>query len=450
MCMKKNFILFIAILSLGFFMMSCEGPIGPAGPAGADGKDGKDGKDGVDAALTCAQCHNPTNAMAIASQYELSKHSYGEAAFEEAGNTACAPCHAHEGFKYVIQNNIPATFTLNASTGKYSNNYAATASTSYGAIKCETCHLSLHTTYGTADYAFATKAPVPLTMWGGAKTVNLPADGGKSHLCVKCHQPRPFTTSSSLSDGNVVDYASLVTNPNGIYFDTEVGNAAPNKHLPSYRFHVHYGVVGAVYGGVGGVEFTGTESYASSYHTANASCQDCHTAPMTGRAGGHTFKVRNGEGALSSSTSWNFNGCNTTDCHGAVKISATNTTYWVNPRNDIKTLLNTLATKINAIGGGQNILHSDSDGETNLWAGMTTGNFDGYLDIYDASANPNGYWRNPSNTTAANLAKPKFPTLTNAQAGALINFQFALREYSLGIHNYKYVKALLTNTIAKL
>jgi hypothetical protein len=45
------------------------------------------------------------------------------------------------------------------------------------------------------------------------------------------------------------------------------------------------------------------------------------------------------------------------------------------------------------------------------------------------------------------MAKPKFPKLLMVQTGAIINFQFCLREYSLGIHNTKYVKALSVNTV---
>jgi len=443
--MKKSnivFSFFSLLLMAGFLlMMSCtkEGPMGPQGPAGKDGTNGKDGKDGKDAAITCGECHNPTGVSDIAQQFTLSKHHYGEAAFEEAGNTTCSPCHVSEAFKYMVKNNIPAIYELNTTTNKYVNKYVSTASTSYGEITCNTCHSSIHSTYGTADYAFTTTAPVPMIMWGGSKTIDLKADGGKSNLCVKCHQPRPFVTSTTLSDGNVADYANLVAKPTELYYDSSKGNAAPNKHLPSYRFHVHYGVVGAVVAGIGGVEFTGTLAYTNSFHTANASCQDCHMGTMNGRAGGHTFTAKG-----------NFNGCNTTDCHGTGTVTSTNATYWTTPRADIVALLNQLATKINAIGGGQNILHSDASTESNLWAGTTTGNFDGYLDIYDASANPSGYWRNPGNTSGANMAKPKFPSLTNAQAGAIINFQFALREFSRGIHNYKYIKALLTNSIAML
>ena len=95
-----------------------------------------------------------------------------------------------------------------------------------------------------------------MTMWGGTKTINLPADGGKSNLCVKCHQPRPFT---SAIDGSVQDYVAIAANPTGIMYDGNPSGTT-NKIKPSYRTHTHYGTVGAIYAGMGGVEFAGTEN----------------------------------------------------------------------------------------------------------------------------------------------------------------------------------------------
>lgn len=450
--MKNLLRLFTILFAAAFLFSACEGPMGPAG---ADGDDGTDGKDANE---TCKLCHNSTVNELKSVQFQLSKHSYGEAAFEEAGNATCAPCHASEGFKYVCKNNIPSTFALNSATGKYSNNYVATSSTAYGDISCFTCHSNLHKDYTATEFLpLTTTAPVAMTMWKGAKTITLAQNGGVSHLCAKCHQPRPMTTSSSLSNGDVVDYAGLVSNPDATYYDNTVGNAAPNKHIPSYRMHVHYGTVSAVFAGVGGIEFPGSVPYANSPHTTAASCTDCHMAAMSGRAGEHTFKVRNGEGALTSSTSWNFNGCNVSGCHSANPISSSSTTTWTTPRTEIKDLLNALATKLNAIGAGTNILHSETDGEANLWAGLTTGNFDGYLNIYDPSSNSTGVWKNPGSTSSytqaqkdTNNSLPTFPSLKNVHIGAMINFQFVLREYSLGIHNYKYAKALLQNSIEAL
>ena len=374
--MKSLLKLGSAIFAAAMLFSACEGPMGPAG---ADGDDGKDGKDANE---TCKLCHNPTVVDQKVVEFSFSKHKYGEAAFEEAGNTGCSPCHESEAFKYVCKNNVPATFTLNTTTGKYSNDYAATTSIAYGILSCFTCHSSLHSTYtGTEFFPLTNTAAIPMTMWKGTKTINLTQDGGKGNLCAKCHQPRPLTTSTTLSNGDVVDYASLATSPDATFYDAAVGNAAPNKVLPSYRMHVHYGTVGAVFAGKGGVEFTGSLTYESSAHTTAASCPDCHMAPITGRAGGHTFVVKG-----------NFNGCNVTGCH-STPITSASTTFWKTPRAEIQNLLNTLATKINSVGAGTPILHSDPDAESNLWIGLTTGNYEGYLNVYDPSTNPAGAGR---------------------------------------------------------
>lgn len=424
------------VLAIAVIGTSCvkEGPPGPSGETGGDANE------------TCKQCHNPTVVDQKVTEFKFSKHHYGEAAFEEGGNASCAPCHEQEGFKNVVKNNTSTVFVLNTTTGKYSNPYVAATNLAYGELSCFTCHSSLHTTYTYADFnPFTTTAAVPMTMWSGAKTINLTQDGGKSNLCIKCHQPRPFTNSNG--DGNVLDYNALKASPTAIFFDPNA--TTTNKLKPGYRTHTHYGTVGAIYAGMGGVEFTGPMGYANAQHTTKASCSDCHMAPITGRAGGHTFVAKG-----------NFNGCNTTDCHGATPVSATSAKYWTNPRAAIKTLLNDLAAKLKV--NGVEILNRNPNAETNLWAGLTTNNYDGYLNIYDPITNPTGSVDNPgifqnpspsSSWTQAqkdfNTALPKI-TLTNAQMGALINFQLCLREYSLGIHNLDYTKALLTNSIAIL
>lgn len=438
--------LFLTLLTAGMliagnlFITGCVKE-GPAGKDGLNGADGADGADGLDGTATCMTCHSPDGIELAATQYELSKHSYGEAAFEEAGSTTCGPCHLSEAFKYVCLNNTPSTFTLNSTTNKYVNDYFVAPTAAYGEITCGTCHSSLHTTYGEGDLALTTVAPVSMTMWAGTKTINLTADGGRSNLCVKCHQPRPFTASAG--DGNVLDYVGLATNPTASFYNPD---GTGNKLRPGYRTHTHYGTAGAVFAGIGGVEFGGL-AYENSAHTALASCQDCHMATMQGKAGGHTFFAKG-----------NFNGCNSDGCH--TEASATSDGLWVNPRAEIKTLLDNLAAALTV--NGVEIMNRNPDAEHNLWAANTTNKYDGYLNIYDPINNPDGPTNNPtvlqnpspSNSwTQAqkdyNLTLPKV-YLTNAQMGAIINFQLCLRDYSLGIHNYKYTKALLTNSITVL
>jgi len=426
-------------VAANLFMASCT----KEGPAGKDGLNGADGKDGADGTAGCIECHAPDVVEIAATQFELSKHSWGEAAFEEAGNAGCGPCHLSEAFKYVVENNVSSEFTLNTSTNKYVNGYSASTSTAYGEITCSTCHSSLHSTYSTGDLALTTVAPVSMTMWGGAKTIDCPADGGRSNLCIKCHQPRPFTASAA--DGNVLDYNAIAANPTAVFYDAA---QTGNKLKPAYRTHTHYGTAGAVYAGMGGVEFAGTASYTNSAHTALASCQDCHMAPMKGAAGGHSFVAKG-----------NFNGCNGDGCHTDLNASSDN--FWVNPRADIKSLLEQLGAALNV--GGVDIMNRQPDSEANLWVSLTSNKYDGYLNIYDPINNPNcvannptGVFQNPSPSNSwtqdqkdFNLTLPKI-TLTNAQMGSIINFQMCLRDYSLGIHNYKYTKALLTNSLAAL
>ena len=441
--MKNLIKLFSFTLATGLLLSSCEGPMGPAGEDGLAGLDGKDGKDANE---TCKLCHNPTVVDAVAVQFELSKHSYGEAAFGEAGSTGCAPCHESEGFKYVVKNNTPVAFVNNG--GVYSNPYASSASTSFGAIGCFTCHSSLHTTFAGTDFSPLTStAAIPMTMWGGAKTIDLTQKGGSSNLCAKCHQPRPFTRSNT-TDKNILDYANLIANPTAVFYDVAQANSL-NVLKPSYRTHTHYGTVGAIFAGKGGIEF-GT-GYSNSQHTTVAACQDCHMAPMTGAAGGHTFNSKG-----------NFNGCNVTGCHSAAPITATTTSkYWKQTRDAVKAQLNALAAKLTI--GGVDILNRNGDAESNLWIGLTTNNYDGYLNIYDPITNPSCQTYNPSSfqfigtppatwtaeQIAYNATLPKV-TLTNAQMGAIINFQLCLREYSLGIHNTAYSTTLLANSIAVL
>jgi len=451
---------FLKVILFGFvcalIATSCvkEGPQGEPGVDGKDGAAGAAGKDGKDANETCIICHTPNVVDRIAVEFQLSKHEFGLAAEEEAGNAGCAPCHAQEGFIYVVENNIPSTY-VKGSNGRYSSQYSATNATAYGKLLCGTCHSSIHKTYASSDLpALTTTKAVSMTMWAGAKTINIAADNGVSNLCVKCHQPRPRSQPSTSPDGNVVDYAAVAANPKGIAFDAANPNAPTNIDRPSYRMHLHYGTVGAVYAGIGGIEFAGSKTYTSSAHASVASCKDCHMGKMAGSgslvAGGHSFKAKG-----------NFTTCNQTGCHSS-PIDGSNSTFWTTPRTNAQKLLNDLAAKLTV--NGVEILNQSDDTEANLWYSLTTKHYDGYLNVYDPALNPGGAgsanetgpFQNAFPSSAWTQAQKDFNktlpvlSLTNAQYGAILNFQICLREYSLGIHNTKYTEALLTNSIAVL
>jgi hypothetical protein len=396
--MKRSLKLFSILVMTGMMVISCEGPEGQMGPEGPEGAKGEPGT-----TVACTECHNPDVVEAKAIEYEHSLHFSG-VAYDEGTRAGCAPCHSDQGFRYVVKNNTPATFVPDpANAGKYLNNYVVNASTASlpGPISCFTCHSALHSTYSGEDFSpLTTIAAVPMTMWGGSKTINFAM--GKGNLCAKCHQPRPITASS----GNVIDYSLLVSDPATKYTLSSI----------SYRTGIHYGAQGAVAAGVGGIQF-GT-GYTNSAHTNNLSCASCHMSAPSGLSGGHSF-----------SAAGLFTGCNVTGCHST--MSATSPTY-TNAVNNITNLLSDLATKINAIGAGHDILQKDSVDDQ----------YHGYIDIYDSGSNPTGYWKNPSQGNVA------FPPITNAQFGAILNYQLVFRDASKGVHNYLYSKKLLENTLA--
>jgi hypothetical protein len=147
-------------------------------------------------------------------------------------------------------------------------------------------------------------------------------------------------------------------------------------------------------------------------------------------------------------------------CHLANPISSTTSSkYWLQTRNGVKAQLDQLAAKLQE--GGIDILNRMGDPTGNLWLGLTTNNYDGNLNIYDPVNNPEGPTFNTTmfqNTSTSgftsaqitfNSSLPKL-TLTNAQMGAIINFQLCLRDFSLGIHNAAYTTTLLANSIAVL
>ncbi|NMC38852.1 MAG: hypothetical protein GYA41_11060 [Bacteroidales bacterium] len=408
--MKNLLRLFMILFAAAFLFSACEGPMGPAG---ADGNDGTDGKDANE---TCKLCHNSDGVIATANEYKHSMHFMGEA-YEEGTRNYCAPCHSNQGFLDVVKNNTPATITVNPSDPtKFINNYVVSASALAfpGAIGCFTCHSSLHTNYAATEFLPLTStAAVPMTMWGGSKSINFTKTS--ANLCAKCHQPRPITASS----GALIDYSKLISEPTANYTLSSI----------SFRTGVHYGTQAAMASGTGGIEFG--NGYENSAHKNGASCSACHMAAPSGFTGGHSFVAAG-----------NFNGCNATGCH--TSMSASNAAL-TGVMEDIDLKLAELGSELDLIAT-PSILQKDP----------VTGEFTGYFDIYDPGSNASGKYKSPSTngyTTDQrnyNNTLPSLPPITNAQFGAFINFALVLRDGSHGVHNYPYIKKLLENTLAAI
>jgi len=98
------------------FLASCtkEGPQGPQGVAGPAGKDGTNGKDANE---TCKLCHAKAVVDAIAVEFELSKHNWGEASFEEPVTQAVVPATSTKPSCMLLTTMSPANLPSRAGNG---------------------------------------------------------------------------------------------------------------------------------------------------------------------------------------------------------------------------------------------------------------------------------------------------------------------------------------------
>ncbi len=170
-------------------------------------------------------------------------------------------------------------------------------------------------------------------------------------------------------------------------------------NITSSRYGPHHGPQGLMLPGLTGYEVPGPMPYENSAHTlllANAganACVACHMAGNNGTgAGGHTFNVVNESGAI------NFAACSA--CH-------------------------TVAADLNALV---------DDRQAQIEAKM-------------AELRQLLIDRGLLNETT-DLAIPG--SFEGHEAGALYNYRFVQEDQSLGVHNFKYAMALLTNAIAAL
>ena len=165
------------------------------------------------------------------------------------------------------------------------------------------------------------------------------------------------------------------------------------------RYGPHYGAQGMMFTGSGAYKLG--SDYTNSAHTnlISEGCITCHMATAQGvQSGGHTFNVSNESGAINTA------GC--VQCH---TNSGELTTMVDNTQNDIAALLAELETKLIDKG----IL-------------------------------------NPNDLPYANASSSNPLVLTADELGALYNYQYVREDQSLGIHNYKFAKKLLENSIAAL
>ena len=166
-------------------------------------------------------------------------------------------------------------------------------------------------------------------------------------------------------------------------------------NITSSYWGTHYGVESIMLNGSDGVEFPGSLPYESTNHKAVASCGTCHMAAGHGtETGGHTFRPMSEAGVP------NVTGC--LACHPGI------TNFDV---NGVQTHIHELFLEL----------------EHKLMEHK----------LIDAT-----FHAIPWNNAAGTGAK-----WTTEQAGAVFNFLLIEYDASYGVHNHKYAKALLVNTL---
>jgi len=244
----------------------------------------------------------------------------------------------------------------------------------------------LHKTMEATDYALRMSDPVKL-VYDETTTIDFSnSENSNSNLCATCHQA--LSTDPLIADPDLTEYT-----------------------LKSYS-GFHHGPQANVLAGTGFVEFEGSVSYpevGSENHLSQASCTGCHMAEFNKVEGVGSYgqPVEVGQGGHSYIPS--LKACN--DCHTGADLSASDHFDYGGVRTDIQDRLDALRERL--IELGTIVVTVDDDGK-NVYSAYTEG---------------------------------PVPILN---ARAYFNWHGIDEDRSTGVHNLKYVRAILINTLAVL
>ncbi|MBL7113852.1 MAG: hypothetical protein ISS19_18080 [Bacteroidales bacterium] len=213
------------------------------------------------------------------------------------------------------------------------------------------------------------------------------------------------------------DFALRYTDPvtlwvNDVTVDFGTGNLCTNCHQPriidpmptpgggdvtitSSRYGPHHGPQSAVIWGTGAFELAGSQTYAAPGSNAhvNAGCITCHMAEAYGnQAGGHTFRMGY---EYHDELEPNLAGC--LGCHSSIESF---------DYNDVQTEIEELFDSLGNVLVNKGFLKASGS--------VVTGTYD------------------------------------SDDAGVILNYKYIEEDKSMGIHNPKYVEALLVNSLEHL
>jgi hypothetical protein len=384
----------IAAVSVGFGLLAgCfQGPTGPAG---------KDGKSVVD-------------TLVLKDTIVIRDSSFiRDSVFQ---SITCIQCHANNQLIVAKQYEWQTTLHDTGSTWRGEGSNAACIACHNGNAfiftltkadsanvmanptnaNCRTCHM-IHTHYDTTDFALV----------GGEQPVkaknSYPAvypDMGAGNLCVNCHQLRTAfmpdllagVGTESINPANPASTAKLNTTKDSVIFAANASRASD-----------HVGAQAEIISGAGVWLPGGATSLPSSMHrnVVADGCVECHLGPQRV----HTYQPQ-------------IASCQAAACHGAFVAGP----YGKFDIDSVETQVVALAKQVRDSLISRKIM------------------------TYDTSATAAAKWPDPRGVVFAGKGK----TFSIAVVGAYVNLQNILWDGSKGVHNAKFVKALLNGSIADL
>lgn len=427
----------LMILGLLFFaLQGCthDDYVPVPGPAGANGANGANGIDGT---TTCVACHSAAHRDPIVAAFGLSghnvgipidgvikKHVYGtNVPFDDGSLNSdrafCSQCHSQEGYIDAAKYGKPNPTGYNNVTS----------------ISCEGCHGQIHRsldfTKDGNDFGLRQIAAT-IQKINPAFTLNAsPTDGkSSSNTCVTCHQIRPDSNGfykrpvlESVEkdfDGDVVITNTTSGPMYRFWSERALAKAMPGypAGTTNYKTYNNTGT-GAhespnadIWMGITGIDIEGTTTHLpaakSAAHYKSNSCVSCHMdTPKTGTTdtGSHTLAI-------------SYVSC--TKCHTSPE--ALLTTFHAEYDTKLENLRKALSLKTA-------YFKTSSSGSISI-------NFPTLPTVIDSK-----------DATVWDLERTDFP-LKYAQA--YWNFKMLNGDFSKGVHNPLYVRALFQNSIEAL
>ncbi|HMR74988.1 MAG TPA: hypothetical protein PKD61_07750 [Polyangiaceae bacterium] len=387
------------------------GPEGPAGPTGPEGPAGPGLDGGIPEGGLTTGCLSPCHGFTgIVEQWKTSTHFAvysanlgGEEVATWTGERTCGNCHAVDAIEQRVADNFVVTGTTGPTNGtkgqinyKKSTDNGITESSYAGKatvaqVGCITCHSVTaandpHNT-GAAYTAGSFPLRVPTGATDQAYIERSSAVGTSDGTMAGAYGAGNACVWCHKSRKDVTNYIGASTN------------------LTSSHWGPHEGPQADIFSGKGGYEYTGLTYGSGTHATAAKGCVSCHMPGVAANSniGDHSFYAK-------------ISTCNTSGCHtGATSfdINGAESTMKINIR-ELRTALNTAGY----------ITRDESSPYGPISASDLAGD-----------------------DFAHDHVRPGTNGLTADQAGALYNYLLIARGGANGIHNPKYVRQLIFDSV---